>query len=349
MSKPKKILLVQLRQLGDILLTTPSLRELKKSWPDATIDFLCHPMGKLILSDNPYLNQIITYEDKGKWLDKLKFMKRLRAEKYDLVLDFMYNPRSAFYSYCTGAPKRLAFPSRRQSLFTDIVKQSLKVEYIVREKFRYLEHLGLEPMDMSLDLPWNENHIKPTKDFLGRHPLFENAPVRVAISATHRRAERQWPVERYAALADKLVREKKAAIVWLWGPGEEDFVKNAMALCKEPMLEAPKTTFKELAAFLANCDLFIGNSNGPSHVAVANTLSSLQLHGTTYAQAWCPRTNLHRAVQAGANLPEGRGPIGLIQPQELWHALEAMWLEVERVADKRRNFGIKSNWTQRIV
>lgn len=349
MATPQKILLVQLRQLGDIILTTPSLRELKKSWPNATIDFLCHPMGRLILADNPYLNQIITYDEKSKWLDQLRFLKRLRAESYDLVLDFMYNPRSALYSYFTGAPHRLAFPSRRQTFFTDIVKQSLEVEYIVKEKFRYLEHLGLKPQDMVLDLPWNESHMKPLQEFLIQELQFESAPLRVAISPTHRRAERQWPIERYAEIADRLVLEKKASVVWVWGPGEEEFVLNAIKLCRQPMIMAPKTSFRELAAFLANCDFFLGNSNGPSHVAVSNTLSSLQLHGNTFAKAWCPLTILHRAVQAGANLPEGRGPIGLIHSGELWHALEAMWPFVERVAEKRRSFGIKSNWTQRII
>ncbi len=345
----KKILLVQLRQLGDILLTTPAIRELKWKWPDATIDFLSHSMGKLILADNPHLAAILTYDDKETWYQKLQFMRQLRARNYDLVLDFMYNPRSALYSFCTAAPQRLAFPSRRRRLYTDIVEQSSQVEYIVREKFRYLEHLGLAPADHSLELPWSEAHIKPLKDFLESHPNFQKASVRVAVSPTHRRLERQWPIERYAELADKLVREKNAAIVWIWGPGEEEFVKNTKALCKEPMLMAPKTTFRELAAFLANCDLFIGNSNGPSHVAVANTLSSLQLHGPTYAKAWCPQSKLHQALQAGAKLPDGRGPIGLIQVRDVWHALDAMWLELESAAMKRRVFGMKSNWTQRVI
>ncbi|RZA17401.1 MAG: lipopolysaccharide heptosyltransferase family protein [Proteobacteria bacterium] len=345
----KKILLVQLRQLGDILLTTPSIREIKKQWPDASIDFLAHPMGKMILADNPHLNSILTYDTNATWIEQVRFLKKLRAQRYDIVLDFMYNPRSSLYSFATRAPKRLAFSSRREFLFTDIVPQSKTVEYIVNEKFRYLKTLGLKPSDKSLELPWNESHIKPTTEFLQRNPLYANAKVRVAISPTHRRAERQWPIERYAEIADRLVRESKASVVWIWGPGEEDLVRNAISLCKEPMLTAPKTSFRELAAFLANCDLFIGNSNGPSHVAVANAQSSLQLHGPTYALAWCPKTLLHRAVQAAASSPEGRGPIGLIQVDEVWHALGDMWLEVESVAEKLRIFGIKSNWMQKCL
>ena len=345
----KKILIVQLRQLGDILLTTPSIRELKKQWPDASIDFLAHPMGRLILEGNPHLDHILTYDENAKLLDQLRFLKHLRDKRYDIVLDFMYNPRSAFLSFATRAPRRLAFPSRRDFYFTEQIPASKRVEYIVREKFRYLKFLGLNPSNLTLELPWNESHVKPTTDFFLRNPQFASAKVRVAISPTHRRAERQWPVERYANIADRLVSEFNASVVWIWGPGEEEFVKNALVLCKQPMLLAPRTSFRELAAFLANCDLFIGNSNGPSHVAVANSQSSLQIHGTTYAAAWCPQNRLHRALQSGGNLPQGRGPIGLIQSEEVWHALGDMWVDVENVAEKLRIFGIKSNWTQKCL
>ncbi|MBC7660547.1 MAG: glycosyltransferase family 9 protein [Chitinophagaceae bacterium] len=344
---PQKILLVQLRQLGDIILTTPSLREMKKLWPDATIDFLCHPMGKLILQDNPYVNSILTYDLDASWMEQLRFVQNLRARGYDLVLDFMYNPRSAFYSRATGAPKRLAFPSRRAFLYTDIVPQNPEVEYIVREKFRYLEYLGLKPTDLTLDLPWDETHLKAIKQLIETHVHFRDAPVRAVISCTHRREERQWPVERYAEIADRLVREKNATVVWIWGPGEEDFVKHAMTHCKEPMLLSPATAFRELAAILANCDFFIGNSNGPSHVAVANSGSSLQLHGTTYARGWCPDNERHRSIQAGAGMPGGLGPINLIPSADVWHALDVMWPVVIKVAAKRRMSGMKLNWTQR--
>ncbi len=344
MANPKKILLIQLRQLGDIILTTPCLRELKKAWPDASIDFLCHPMGKLILKGNPYLNQLITYDLKASWIEQLRFLESLRKARYDLVLDFMYNPRSALYAAWTRAPKRLAFPSRRSFLFTDLVPQNPKVEYIVREKFRYLEYLGLRPADETLDLPWGRGDLGPLEKLLAAEPKFAQAKVRAVISATHRRDERQWPVERYAEVADRLVREKGAAVLWIWGPGEDDFVKQAMSHCREPMLMSPATTFHELAALLGNCDFFLGNSNGPSHVAVSVRMSSLQIHGPTYANAWCPRTALHRAVQAGENLPEGRAPIALIQTQEVWQTLEAMWPQIEQVAAQRQARGLKSQW-----
>jgi ADP-heptose:LPS heptosyltransferase len=62
-------------------------------------------------------------------------------------------------------------------------------------------------------------------------------------------------------------------------------------------IKSPKTTFRELAALIGESHLFIGNSNGPSHVAVAMDTPSIQLHGPTSAVSWCPMTERHRAVQ----------------------------------------------------
>ncbi len=341
----RKILLIQLRQLGDILLTTPCFREIKRAWPDAEITFLSHPMGRLIVDENPYLQRHLTYDPNGGWQKELALIKELRAARYDLVLDFMYNPRSALYARATGSPRRIAFPSRRSFFFTEIVPQAGRIEYIVKEKFLYLKHLGMQPEEQRLDLPWSEKHTAPLLQLLQHAPDFAQAPLRVAISPTHRRAERQWPVERYARIADRLHLEWGASVIWLWGPGEEEFVQNAMAFCEQPMLFAPKTSFRELAALIANCDLFIGNSNGPSHVTVSVDTPSLQLHGPTYAATWCPLTARHQAVQAHAGSPEGRGPITSITEAEVWQSLEKMQPLLRKTAESRQQKGVRMSWS----
>lgn len=341
----RKILVIQLRQLGDILLTTPCFRELKRAWPDATIDFLSHPMGKLIVDDNPYLNRHLTYDPNGGWKKEWALIQELRRASYDLVLDYMYNPRSALYARLSGSKRRLAFPNRRAILFTEIVPQEKHIDYIVREKFLYLKYLGIDPQSIALDLPWSEKHTGPILKLLKDDAAFASAPLRIAISPTHRREARQWPLDRYARLADRLVREWGAAVIWLWGPGEEDFVKAAMALCVEPMRLAPKTSFRELAAVIAACDLFIGNSNGPSHVTVAVDTPSLQLHGPTYAATWCPQTERHQGLQAHAKAPGGRGPIDGLGEDEVWQALLGMLPLLRKTAESRVQKGVRMHWS----
>jgi ADP-heptose:LPS heptosyltransferase len=291
---PQKILLIQLRQLGDILLTTPCIREILKEHPNAEISFLSHPMGKLVLNGNPYVKEHYTYDPKAGVLAEWKLARLLRSQNFDLVIDFMNNPRSAFYARYTGAKDRIAFKSARFWAYTGMVERQKISEYIVTEKFGLLRKAGLAPKDVSLDLPWFEKDYNGIKDFMG--PLLTNAPV-ISLSPTHRHAVRQWGRRQWAELADFLVREWGAKIVWIWGPGEEEFVDHIMDLTQSKTLKAPATSFRELAALLAQGDLFIGTSNGPSHVAVAAKTLSFQLHGPTQGPAWCPNNENHRFIE----------------------------------------------------
>jgi ADP-heptose:LPS heptosyltransferase len=333
-----RILLIQLRQLGDILLTTPAIRAVRRAFPRARIDFLTHNMGRLILARNPDLNQLWTYSEKDSLWRQLTLLRQLSQAGYQLTIDFMYNPRSALMAWSTRAPRRLAFESRRHWAYTDLVTPPAETDYIVREKLHLLAAMGIQGAGERLQLPWFEADAQLIINWAKSHPEFAEAPIRVAVSATHRREERQWPVEWYAQIADRLQQEWGACIVWIWGPGEEEFVDSAMSFCSRSMLKAPATSFAELAALLGNCDLFVGNSNGPSHVAVANDTCSLQLHGPTLAKAWCPMNERHMAIQARS--------MEDITVEQVWVKLRSLRPEVEKKSKARRAIGVRMNWQQ---
>jgi heptosyltransferase-2/heptosyltransferase-3 len=135
------------------------------------------------------------------------------------------------------------------------------------------------------------------------------------------------------------VREWGAEVLWLHGPGEDAAVAAARGLCQEDTVLAPKTTFREMAALLANTDLFIGNSNGPSHVAVAAGICSLQLHGPTHARAWCPLTDKHRALEAVATRA-----IEEITVEQVWEALCGMQATIQAFAAAARQKRPRLTW-----
>ncbi len=292
----QKILLIQLRQLGDILLTTPCIRETKRRYPHAEIDFLSHSMGRMILENNPFIDQLITYNEKDSIINQLRLLMSLRNRRYNAVVDFMYNPRSALLTLATAAPQRIAFPSRRSWAYNNIVSQLPESDYIVREKFHLLSAIDVQASHEALVLPWFESHTQPFKLFANRN-LQNREQLRIVLSPTHRRLRRRWPLNRYVEVANLLVHNYDAKVIWIWGPGELELVQQLQERTQEKTYIAPPTSFTELAAFIANCDLFVGNSNGPSHVAVSTEIPTLQLHGPTIAQTWCPNNQKHRSVQ----------------------------------------------------
>ena len=318
MQNYQNILIIQLRQLGDILLTTPIITGLREAYPKAKISFLAHPMGHLILDGHPELDELITYPSSGLWR-QLVFLKNLRGRSFDLVLDFMGNPRSAFYALTAGG-FRLGLATRRKAFYHQSIER-LSDGSIVEEKWNFLRMLGVKKAPAPLYLPVSDKDHAPIRKSFPPHPQ----KLRVVLSPTHRRVERRWPLSDYAWLAKKLQKDWQAEVIWIWGPGEEELVQKAQAMGGGVM--APPTKFREMAALLALSDLFVGNSNGPSHVAVAMGTSSLQLHGPTRCQSWCPMSDEHQGIQSQTGTMEG------ISRSLVWQQLEKMRPMLEK---KRR-------------
>lgn len=341
----EKILVVQLRQLGDILLTTPCLRAIKRERPKARLTVLTHGMGRLVLDHCPYLDEHFFYEADWSKRRELKLAKTLRERQFDLVLDFMGNPRSALYTFATGAPERVAWQSARGFLYTKTVPKPADPLYTVQDRFVMMRAAGFQPEDESLVLPWFEAHTRPLMKMIGNDAVFRDASFRVVLSPTHRKPRRRWPLERYARLADRLIREWGAVILWIWGPDEEGVIDEVRALCEEKAtVKAPKTSFREMAALVGNCDLFIGNSNGPSHVAVANGTPSMQLHGHTSPRAWSPLTDRQRAIQAPPRRPGADPEIADLSEDAVWAALTAMHPTIQAYVAEQRTKRPRLAW-----
>jgi ADP-heptose:LPS heptosyltransferase len=291
-----KILIIQLRQLGDILLTTPVVRAIKDQMPEADVDFMTYPMGKLIIPGNPLVRNHIIAPQAGV-MAAMTFARKLRQEHYDVVFDFMATPRSAVMARLVPAYERIAFQTSRAPLFTQTIPRGRSEQYIVREKFQLLKPIGIASEDVRMTLPVDDRDFDVPRKFINSVPELSESKMRVILSPTHRRDERKWPLERWAQLAIWLERSRNAKVIWIWGPGEEEEIDSVIRLSQGVGVKSPKTTFRELAALIKESHLFIGNSNGPSHVAVAMDTPSIQLHGPTSAVSWCPMTERHRALQ----------------------------------------------------
>src|ERR1700723_1924980 len=106
-AEPKRILLIRLKGIGDVILSTPLFRALKKKFPSAQIDLVTRSFCEPVVRHNPYLNRVILYPEKSESLGVLiQFVKRLRGEKYDWVIDLAAEPRSAWLTFLTGAPMK---------------------------------------------------------------------------------------------------------------------------------------------------------------------------------------------------------------------------------------------------
>jgi ADP-heptose:LPS heptosyltransferase len=286
----ERILVIQLRQLGDILLTTPLIRSLRHEFPHAHIAVLTHSMGKKILYKNPYIDEHLCYNS----MSFFSLITKLRC--YSTVLDCMNNPRSALHTYLArNATIKVSFQKKKspRSWVYNTSTTTSPHPYIVYEKLMFLKTLSTDfnvlNSDISLDL-----FIEPEDRLFAENTISPNKSggKNIILAATHRRENRRWP---YFSELAKALEANNHRVFWLWGPGEHDEVKTHYQGCGSIM---PETTFRQMAACIEKADYLIANSNGPSHVAVAMKTPSLQIHGPTQAQSWCPPVPEHKAAYA---------------------------------------------------
>lgn len=303
MNNPRKILVIQLKRAGDILVSTPVLESLRALYPSSEIDVLVEKPFASLLENHPAVRQVQVYDKSH----KMSTLRRIRNEKYDWILDFQSSPRSAIVTAFSGAGMKAGYrvpfwgrvynrtikrPGGRQSVIDG--KLSLLEAVSGRTAERHEQRIFLTAAERAAAQGWIQQQ--------GFHQ------VPVGIIPTHRRNSRRWHPESFAALAQSLVNGGIPVLLF-WGPGEKYEVETLQQKVPEARM-IPSTSLREMAALLAACTLVVTNDNGPMHLAVAVGTPTLTLYGPTDPLAWNPGGPWHRAVQAtdvpclGCNLNE---------------------------------------------
>jgi len=289
-----KILLVQHRQVGDVLMCTPALRALRRAFPRADITFLVEPFSLPAVRWNPRVNRFIVPPRRLGFRDFLSLHVRVRRERYDVVIDFFKNPKSAWLTWFSGAERRISFTGRYRNFAYNILVDmgDRRKDYAAVQKLRLLRPLGItEEKDCLPEFfvpPEDERWAEETLERLGVSPR----DLLVAVSPVSRRPARRWPPAYYARLCDHLVSRWNAKVLLTWGPGEKDTVAAvAAAMHHAPLVDYPMPSLTQLAALFGKCSLFIGNDTGPRHMAVAVGVPTLGLFGPTPPSCWTPPDN----------------------------------------------------------
>ncbi|MFA6434094.1 MAG: glycosyltransferase family 9 protein [Elusimicrobiales bacterium] len=309
---PEKILLIQFRQIGDVLLSAPAAEVLKANFPCAKLDFLTQAPADQALARNPAIDEILVY-DAAK---PLKWLLEARRRGYDLVIDLMSNPRSALVTALSGAAIK-AGPAYTYSSWAYNFKLRLRAgqrEYNPFFKIDLLSQLGLKNLfypypkvyPAAADLDWA---AAAAAELLraGRTGPAETAGKRpvIAFSPASRRKTRLWPAEHYARLASLIAQNTKAAVLVLWGPGERPLAEGIVRAAGRPaVILAPETpTLSRLSALLRQTALLVSNCNGAKHIAQASGVPTLGIYGSSRPESWTPPGDPKHQVIRNEQLP----------------------------------------------
>jgi heptosyltransferase-3 len=343
-----RVLVIQLRRLGDILMTTPLLRQLRRRLPDARIEVLCETAGRQLLEHNPHLDEILTLPARATSVDLAEVLRRLRARRYDWVVDCQGLPKTAVLARLSGAPVRLGFGGRWwRSLTYSHRYVRRNSDYSALDKLKLLDLL-LEPAhgtdwgDLQSEFPVSEEARREAEWFCRTQfpgpvrlaPARPGGPWRwpvVALFGVSRQPYKVWPAERLAEVGRRLA--ERGFIPWLvHGPGEEAAAREvARAMGPGTLVDTPLPSFPALKEILARCALFVGNDGGPKHLAALAGIPTVAVFGRVHPEAWTrPDDPLQRWVATASHTRR----VPTVGPCEVELELadisvDSVWREVE--------------------
>ena len=301
----KRILLIKLRYLGDVVLSTPLLPLLRKHFPEANITFLVNPGTAGVLQDNPYLDEVWVMPRQSSWWQQLKFIRRLRGAKFDAVVDLTDGDRSAFLSCMTGAPTRIGYNREhrwRGKFYTYVVPASYGAMHMVDYHQQALVGLGIKESVGSPEVSVDPGLLDGDDEKCVEFPP-KGQPL-VLLHPTARYVFKAWPLERFASVADWLSGQGMG-VALIGSQRERPIGQQIVNLAKhKPVNLMGKTRLSQLTALMKRSLLFIGNDGGPMHMAAAVGCQVLGLFGPTDPAVWGPRGEKVKVIYKGIDCEE---------------------------------------------
>jgi ADP-heptose:LPS heptosyltransferase len=299
-NKIDKILVIQIRAIGDVVLTTPVFSVLRKNLPHAELHFLTGRDLAGIVRGLPELQQVLTLPSSF-WRYPAFYFK-IFMTRYQLVIDYQCTPGSALITWLTRASYRIGWKmKRRQWAYNLHSSANTSQEYVSIQKCRLLELLGIRDLNTRLQIHWTDADQQVVQEYFESLGIDTNRFL-VNITPKGKRSSRQWLPEKIIELSNYLSEKYQAIVFYNWGKADLDEVKSIAAACHTPPLVLPAWPLPVFSAFLAQVDLHISYDNGPKHLALAAGTATLSLFATDAPVLWNPMDDPNHPYKL-ANVP----------------------------------------------
>ncbi len=297
----KRILVIKLRAIGDVLLSTIVLRNIRFAFPDARIEILTEPPARPVAAIQPDVNEVVVFNPKT--MNGWELISTIRSRGYDLIFDLFGNPRSALVTRLSGAKYRVGYRFRGRAYAYNILTEP-RGAMVHNTQFNLdaLEAAGIAIQDRSIYFPVSREDDAYIESFFTSERI---AGPCIALGTSGSWYTKRWSLERFADLGEKLARRFKTRIVLLWGPGERADVDIVNSLMGHTAIIPPPTTLTQLGALLKRCTFMVANDSGPMHIGAAVGTPVLGIYGPTNPMLQGPYGEKHMVIRN-----EGLGCLG---------------------------------------
>lgn len=319
---PKRILMVKLSAIGDVIHTLPALNALRRAYPAAHIAWVVEAAAAPLLEGHPSLDRVIVSRRKD-WVRSLlgrsssfrdrrrallemrRFVRDLRETRYDLVIDFQQLLKSGLLVGLARGRRKAGYGSG-----LDHIEGShwfLNHRFPLRSMDRHalprsldiLNGLGIPTPVVEYRLPVGDAALEKVNGLLARHGATGTGPL-VAVNPMAKWATKLWSSEKFARLADRLAARYGARVVFTGAGADRGVISGILGRMGSLAANlAGETSLPELAALFRTADLAVTTDTGPMHLAAAVGTPVVALFGPTAPWRTGPFGPGHRVVRAG--------------------------------------------------
>ena len=310
--KIKRILLIRLRNIGDVLLMVPTIRAFREAFPQAFLAALVNAGTEEMLTGNPLLDEVLAFDPRWKdlpfgehWKRELTFAAGVRRRRFDLAVNLTEGDRGTFFCLASGAAYKIGVYEEnktrwwKERVFDHLVKRSDWRAPIVEQMLDTPRSLGIPVADKRVEIFFTRQDQDRIEWLLQEGGLGPRDAT-VHIHPTSRWLFKCWRDEGMARVIDRLEETGKVRVVLTSGNEERERKKidAILASCKtRPLNLSGKITLKQLAALSRRSLFFIGVDTAPMHIAAAVGTPVIALFGPSGEFHWGPWGEGHVVIK----------------------------------------------------
>ncbi len=300
LTKPR-ILIWKLSALGDVILSTPSLRAIRQQFPNGHITLVVGRRAYDVVARCPYLNDIIIYDptrkDRGP-LRHLAFIRRLRQQGCDLSIDLQNSRKTHLMAWLAGVPVRVGYRRKFGWLLNRGVRLPRVVLTPIAHQYYLLRQAGFSPDGEALELWPSPLDERMATQLLGALAASSQQPlVGIHPGGSGRWKTKRWDLNRWAQLCNDLAKQHIKVVV-VGGPEERSLGERLAQLTTlQPLIVIGRTSLMELACLIRRCDVFVAHDSASLHVAAAVGTPTIALFGPTDPQRHLPPVFRGRVIK----------------------------------------------------
>ncbi|HOU36377.1 MAG TPA: lipopolysaccharide heptosyltransferase II [Candidatus Omnitrophota bacterium] len=270
----KRIVIFNVNWLGDVLFSSAVIRNIRYNFPRSHIACIVPPRCRDVLEGNPYLDEIILFDERGAHkgiAGAMAFIRTLKAQGFDTMFLLHRSMTRAFIGWAAGIPERIGYATvKRAFLLTKGIRPpDIRAVHRIDYYLGVIRGAGLEVKDRHTDFVFSEQDCRAAEAFLKKNAVASRDVV-IGLNPGGNWGLKRWPKENFAALADRLSVEYGAKIILTGSPQDLELSGDILSLMKHPAVSACGVlSLKQFAALCPRLSVFISADSGPLHIANA--------------------------------------------------------------------------------